>query len=115
MGYRMTVINPENRSIIVDSKLYGYITEDEMRQCKSLQWLLDHKLVEGYDKRVISPYNPDFWDYGYYNTMYLSKEQYEEFIPLYVEDRSKFYCRPDYPDDVEKYLCGLQWVKIEWW
>lgn len=74
MGYRLSIKDPKTGELIHDSKLYGYITDDEMRSCRSLQWLIENHKLDDYE----DPYT--CWDYGFEHEMYLNHSDVIEFI-----------------------------------
>lgn len=113
MGYRLTVETLDGK-IITDSKLYGYLEDHEIRQCKSLQWLIDHHKLDDTE----FPY--ECWDYGFSNEQILSRAEFCEFIVLYIIDanRFRFYDLPiERQMRIESYeeAFDYDYIKIGWW
>lgn len=84
MGYRLEI------SKIVytgdcGGKLFGYISEEELHNCKSWQWLRDRWRIEGTEDVL-----DDVWDYGISHGTFLSGSDYKEFIKLYIKDYNKY-------------------------
>lgn len=105
MGYRLE-ISPVG-SIACGGKLYGYISPETLHECKSWQWLRDHDQLEKEDQ--------DLWDYGYDHKMILFKDEFKEFIELYIEDYNKhnpYHCQLELAD-FEKAL-KENCVRLEW-
>ena len=113
MGYRLTVENLNNE-IIMDSKLYGYLEESELKQCKSLQWLIDHHKLDDMN----DPYH--CWDWNCSAEQIMPRAEFCEFIVLYIIDanRFRFADRPlEYHLRVENFeeAFDQEYVKIGWW
>ena len=105
MGYRLEV-----SSVVYSDcggKLFGYISDEEMHNCKSWQWLKN--------KELLTEYNQDLWDYGIPHTVRLWHNDFEEFIKLYIEDYNKYspYHNTLSLDDFKKSLSADE-VIIEW-
>ena len=130
MGYRLEFKDPNHEDNIIFScggKLYGYMDDDfDVKSFKSWQWMKRNGFFDDYkydwDKEtVILSYDEEYaenWGYGFRHTMYLSKEQFLEFIKLYIEDRNTYYlCDVEYKDSIKNYydVLKLNVVLCEWW
>lgn len=119
MGYRLEFKDP-NKDELLDScggKLYGYIEYDDLKECKSWNWMKENGFFNSSDGMYDEEY-AEMWDYGAYHTMYLTKDQFHEFITLYIEDRNKFWFNDsEYKDSLENYYDALKLnvIKCEWW
>ena len=118
MGYRLTIKNPDTDEIIVDNKFFGYVSDEDRRNSRSLRWLIENHKLDDYDpeERLESW----IWDYGSYHEMFLRHSEFLEFIVLYIMDRNDFYfvdCDPNVHDRIEYYevALSLPWVKIGWY
>ena len=112
-GYRLTVEDLDG-NIIADSKLYGYLELDDLRQCKSLQWLIDHHKLDDYDEHD----RYTCWDCYVSNEMILPHNEFLEFIVLYILDHNKFWDHTPETWYRLEYFEGalfLPYVKIGWW
>lgn len=79
MGYRLETSKLEYAEC--GGKLFGYISEEELHQCKSWQWLRNH----GY----LPEDEENDWDYGSDHATLLTGTEFKEFITLYVKDYNK--------------------------
>ena len=125
MGYRLEFTNPNRPEQIIHScggKLFGYIENDILEKCKSWNWLKEHgffcEIISKYEdgKQIeIREYNEVYsycWDYGVDHKMFLSKEQFKEFITLYIEDRNTYWAS-GWSDSLENYSDALDLDVIE--
>ena len=104
MGYRLEISKVEY--LDCGGKLFGYINTDELHKCKSWQWLKKRGYLDKEDE--------DSWDYGYDHSALLGKDEYKEFIELYIEDFNKYYHDTRLSlDDFKKSLAADD-VQIEW-
>ena len=111
MGYRLTVETLEGH-IIADSKLYGYIEENELKQCKSLQWLIKNHKLDDFD----DPYT--MWDCNASAEQVLPIREFAEFIALYIIDRNRFFDpKPENMLLIEHFAEAFDYdfVRIGWW
>ena len=117
MGYRLTIMDPDNEDAILnDSKLFGYIDDNQLRSCRSLRWMIEnHKLDE---------YEPEdrteqwIWNWGASHEMLLRHEEFVEFIYRYILDRNQFYfADSEACDKIDYYevALGLPMVKVGWY
>ena len=104
MGYRLEISKLEHADC--GGKLFGYIEDEELHECKSWQWLKEHGYLDKSDE--------DLWSYGFSHGAKLWHDDYEEFIKLYIEDYNRYY--KDYPITVDKFKESLDadCVYIEW-
>lgn len=106
MGYRLEI--SKVGSIACGGKLYGYISPETLHECKSWQWLRDHDRLEKEDQ--------DLWDYGYDHEMLLFKDEFKEFIELYIEDYNKYapyggkLSLDDFDEALGEYCVRLGWM-----
>lgn len=81
MGYRLEVSKVVYTGCC-GGKLYGYIDDETLRQCKSWQWLKRKGFIDEFDEFD--------WDYGFEHRFVLSNNEFKEFIKLYINDKKKF-------------------------
>lgn len=129
MGYRLEFNNPNQEKQMIWScggKFFGYVDRDILERCKSWKWIKEHgffnDIVVKYEngERVEEiEYDEEYaysWDYGIEHKMYLTREQFKEFIALYIGDRNLFWC-DGWEDSLENYSDALKLDVIEcgWW
>lgn len=117
MGYRLEFENPDNSNDPIyecGGKLFGYISDSDLRSCKSWQWLKAHGAFTGGCGDIEEDVYEVLWDDGISHEMTLEHDDFNEFIALYVEDRKRFF--GDEYDDIENYsyVRSLPRVTIEW-
>lgn len=106
MGYRLEI--SKVTSLACGNKLYGYIDPETLHKCKSWQWLDEH----GY----LDPNEKDKWTYGYSHEMLLLKDDFEEFIKLYIEDYNKYapyggeLSLDDFDEALDEFCVRLEWA-----
>lgn len=104
MGYRLEISKVEYQTS--GGKLFGYIEDEELHKCKSWQWLRDRNYVDTEN---------DIWGYGYEHTTLLAKEDYRQFIQLYIEDYNKYQGLDLMKlEDFEETLKS-EYILLEWW
>ena len=81
MGYRLEIPKLEYTGDC-GGKLFGYISDEQLHDCKSWQWLKEH--------RYLDEETEDIWNYGIDHGVCLFGPYYEEFIKLYIEDYNKY-------------------------
>lgn len=117
MGYRLTIYDPDHPDeILNDSKLFGYIDDDQLRVSRALRWLIENHKLDDYDPEDRT--ESWIWDYGASHEMYLRHDEFIEFITRYVMDRNDFYyADSDYYDKIDYYEAALKlpWVKVGWY
>lgn len=79
MGYRLEISKLEYTDC--GGKLFGYIDEDDLHTCKSWQWLKKHLYLDEETE--------DYWDYAFKHEAVLFKDDFKEFITLYIEDYNR--------------------------
>ena len=117
MGYTLEFENPDNITETMyesGGKLFGYISYNDLRSCKSWQWLKAHGAFTGGREGIEEDVYEVLWDDGISHKMTLEHDDFNEFIALYVEDRKRFYGY--WFDDIENYsyVRSLPRVTIEW-
>lgn len=113
MGYRLTVETLDGQ-VIMESKLYGYIEHDVLKQCKSWRWLIEHHKLDDMDDPI------SCWDCNCSAEQIMSRAEFCEFIVLYIIDANRFRFA-DLPIDEhlkveyfeEAFECD--YVRIGWW
>lgn len=124
MGYRLTIESPDGE-IIAATKLYGYLEDEALRQCKSLKWLISHHKLDDVRDYGIDENDPEYWYYKCWDCDYrgeqlLTREEFAVFISLYIIDSNRFFN----PDKDPKYWLRIEHfeeafdydhVKIGWW
>ena len=113
MGYRLTIHDLDG-NIIADSKLYGYLDHEDLRKCRSLQWLIDHHKLDDYNGDEVYT----CWDCWCSNEMILPHNEFLEFIVLYILDHNTFWDHtPEtlYRLEFFEGALFLPYVKIGWW
>lgn len=80
MGYRLEIYKTEYKAC--GGKLYGYVSDETLDKCKSLQWLVSHGYIYKEDKYL--------WDYGFDHLTMLYGDSLKEFIKLYLEDYEQY-------------------------
>ena len=130
MGYRLEFSDPNHKDNILFScggKLYGYLDDEfDIKTLKSWQWMKKNGFFDDYkydyeSEKVIVKYDELYaeeWGYGFRHTMYLTKEQFLEFIKLYIEDRNNLWFNDtEYEDSLDNYHDALQLnvIMCEWW
>ena len=115
MGYRLTIMTTDTEEILNDSKFFGYVSEDALKNSRSLRWLIDNHKLDDYDpeERLESW----IWDYGASHEMFLRHSEFIEFITLYIMDRNEFYFDGVNNDRIDYYEGALKlpWVKVGWY
>lgn len=116
MGYRLEFWNADNKDDHIDEsggKLFGYISDSDLRSCKSWQWLKAHGAFKG-EENIEEDVYEVLWDYGFSHKMTLDHDDFNEFIALYVEDRNR-NMGFDF-DSLENYehVRSIPRVTIEW-
>ena len=123
MGYRLTVTDVNDHEIISATKLYGYVTPEDMGQMKSLKWLVDHHklddIINDYPKDDAEWVYTNCWDWSCSAEQILSRQEFCEFIVLYCIDFNRFrhLTSPEYWLRVEDFEAAfdLDYVRIGWW
>lgn len=117
MGYRLTIYDPDHPDeILNDSKLFGYIEDDELKASRALRWLIENHKLDDYDPEDRTEHW--IWHYGASHEMYLRHDEFIEFITRYVMDRNQFYFKDsEYYDKIDNYEAALRlpWVKVGWY
>lgn len=118
MGYRLEFKNPNHPEEFIyatGGKLFGYIDDCELENCKSWQWLKENgffddvKTVRDFTKheshveRKYDDVYAHLWTYGSEHEMFLSQMKFREFISLYIEDRNRFMSEGRWTDSLENY------------
>ena len=115
MGYRMTLYDDDDH-IIHDSKLFGYMSEEDHKHSRALKWLIENHKLDDYEPEW--RWESCIWDYGYEHEMTLTHSEFLEFIVRYVLDRNDFWFGPEtnYHDDLSYYegALFLDHVRILW-
>ena len=75
MGYRLEVSKIDY--VYCGGKLYGYVSEEKLKQLKSYQWLLKKGYIDG----------DEYWSYGCNPQIVLRASEFREFMKLYIDDR----------------------------
>ena len=106
MGYRLEISKLEYSDC--GGKLFGYIFTEELHTCKSWKWLKDHLHLDKEDE--------DYWEYDAQHQVTLFKEDFREFIALYIEDYNRLspYGNTLSLDDFKDSLSADR-VLIEWY
>jgi len=114
MGYRLTIFDPDTDEILSMSKLFGYINDEDYKNCRSLQWLIDNHKLDDYESEERT--ESWIWHYGASHEMFLNHLEFLEFIVLYIMDRNEFYLK-DFVDRIEYYEEALKLpaVKVKWY
>ena len=81
MGYRLEISKLEYTGDC-GGKLFGYISDEQLHDCKSWQWLKEHGHLDEETE--------DIWGYGLTHGSYLFGTAFEEFIKLYIEDYNRY-------------------------
>ena len=117
MGYRLTITDPDNPHMIInDTKFFGYIDDDQMKNSRALRWLIENHKLDDYDPEDRT--ESWIWDYGASHEMWLRHDEFIEFITRYIMDRNEFYFTgPEYYDRIDLYeeALKLPWVHIGWY
>lgn len=106
MGYRLEISEVKYTGEC-GGKLFGYIDEKKLHDCKSWKWLKKRGYITEEDE--------DLWDYSFYHQTVLDQDKFRKFIKLYIDDYNKYSpygCKLSL-DDFEKSLKAEQ-VLIEW-
>ena len=113
MGYRLEISKLEYARKLeyvgCGGKLFGYIDDEELHECKSWQWLKRHGYLDKSDE--------DLWDYGVWHTTLLSGKEYKQFIKLYTDDYKEYgYNNPTIIKELNESLgCDDDdWMVITW-
>lgn len=106
MGYRLEISEVKYTGDC-GGKLFGYIDEEELHNCRSWKWLKRRGYIDKEEK--------DLWDYGFYHQTVLFRDEFREFIKLYIDDYNKYnhYGHKLSLDDFANSLKAEQ-VLIEW-
>ena len=106
--------NPDE--IIHDSKLFGYINDEQLKASRALRWLIENHKLDDYDPEDRTA--DWIWNYGASHEMFLRHDEFIEFITRYVMDRNDFYfANTEYHDEIDYYEAALRlpWVKVGWY
>lgn len=109
MGYCLEISKKEYCDC--GGALYGYISDDELKQCKSWQWLKKHH-NDKFDDNI-----DDFiWGIGSSPGITMWPSEYKEFIKLYIDDYNKFSSSDKISlKNFEKSLSSNDKILVEWW
>lgn len=109
MGYRLEVSTI--KYCCCGGKLYGYISDDDMKKCKSWKWLVKNGYAE-----MSEDFGIPFYEYDAPNYTVLTKREFEEFIKLYIDDKKKYGTYHQIGENIDEYKEALQsnYVLIEW-
>ena len=118
MGYRLEFKNPNHPEEFIyaeGGKLFGYIDNDKLKNCKSWKWMRKNGFFDDV-KRKWNPSKQEYdiernyddtfshsWTYGCEHEMFLSQTKFREFIALYIEDRNNFMGNGVWTDSIENY------------
>lgn len=112
MGYRLEISKIEH--CCDGGKLYGYPTKIDTEKLESYKWLKNHGMTSLDDD---DEFGCEWFEVGGMNQHVLTKEEFLEFIKLYIEDKKKYGCYHQYGETLEDYKPALEAneVLIEWW
>lgn len=121
MGLRMYVSRPDENAEVCYGKCFGYSNGTHLY---SLDYLCSIMAFEGWDIDFELWNTRDPGDMSEYfsitqstDAIYITKEQYERFILLYLSDQVAMYGNVVYAkrDENQFDIGDESWVKIEWY